>query len=97
MLKIKVLLFAEAKERAEADFIWVEVDQSETTAEALFSAIGGVCKDLVTLLPSCQLAQNHVCLKMGLGFPVKGPFCSFFRSNRQKFGLIGNYSMLDPI
>ena len=63
-MKIKILLFAEARERAEADFLTIEIENSETTRENLFEILGRKCPDLVPILPTCQLAQNHVkCLK----------------------------------
>lgn len=59
MVRVKVLLFAEARERAESDFLWVELE-SETTTQTLLETIGLACTELVSLLLTCQLAHNHV-------------------------------------
>ena len=58
-MRLKVLLFAEAKERAESDFLWIEVEQN-TTREEIFAQLAAVCDDLQPLLSTCQLAQNLV-------------------------------------
>ena len=59
-MRLKILLFAEARERAEADFIMIEIESATTTRESIFEILGKSCADLLPILPSCQLAQNHV-------------------------------------
>ena len=59
MIRVKVLLFAEARDRAECDSIDIEVN-SQTDTTQIFDAIKQACKDLETLLPTCNLAHNQV-------------------------------------
>ena len=55
---MKVLLFAEAREVAEADFIEIEISSKSSRSE-IFSSLSSKIHELESVLKSSQLAQNH--------------------------------------
>ena len=64
-MQIKVLLFAEARDLAEADSIEIELATSETTKSEIFDAVKRAASCLEQILDTCNLAYNHV-----------SPFCA---------------------
>ena len=56
-MRIKVLMFAAAKEAAGSDALWVEVDESAQAADVV-RAIGRAVPQLAELLPSCRIAVD---------------------------------------
>lgn len=57
-MNIKILLFAEARDLAEADSIEIEIS-SETTKTEIFDAVKRAAKCLEQILDTCNLAYNH--------------------------------------
>ena len=55
---MKVLLFAEAREVAEADFVEIEISSKSSRSE-IFSSLSSKIPELESVLKSSQLAQNH--------------------------------------
>ena len=55
---MKVLLFAEARDVAEADFIEIEIS-SKSSRREIFSSLSSKIPELKSVLKSSQLAQNH--------------------------------------
>ena len=65
-MQIKVLLFAEARDLAEADSIEIELSASgEATKSEIFDAVKRAASCLEQILDTCNLAYNHV-----------SPFCA---------------------
>jgi len=58
-MQIKVLLFAEARDLAEADSIEIELATSETTKSEIFDAVKRAASCLEQILDTCNLAYNH--------------------------------------
>ena len=56
---VKILLFAEARDLVGADFVELEHEDS-TTKEKLIAALGEKFSELAEILPTCNLAYNHV-------------------------------------
>ena len=56
---VKILLFAEARDLVGADFVELEHGDS-TTKEKLLAALGEKFSQLAEILPTCDLAYNHV-------------------------------------
>ena len=60
-MQIKVLLFAEARDLAEADSIEIELAASgEATKSEIFDAVKRAASCLEQILDTCNLAYNHV-------------------------------------
>ena len=59
-MQIKVLLFAEARDLAEADSIEIELAASEATKSEIFDAVKRAAGCLEQILDTCNLAYNHV-------------------------------------
>ena len=60
-MQIKVLLFAEARDLAEADSIEIELASSgEATKSEIFDAVKRAASCLEQILDTCNLAYNHV-------------------------------------
>ena len=59
-MQIKVLLFAEARDLAEADSIEIELAKSEATKSEIFDAVKRAAGCLEEILDTCNLAYNHV-------------------------------------
>ena len=55
---MNVLLFAEAREVAEADSIEIEISSKSSRTE-IFSCLSSKIPELESVLKSSQLAQNH--------------------------------------
>ena len=64
-MQIKVLLFAEARDLAEADSIEIELAASTATKSEIFDAVKRAASCLEQILDTCNLAYNHV-----------SPFCA---------------------
>jgi len=58
-MQIKVLLFAEARDLAEADSIEIELATSEATKTEIFDAVKRAAGCLEEILDTCNLAYNH--------------------------------------
>jgi len=58
-MQIKVLLFAEARDLAEADSIEIELAKSEATKSEIFDAVKRAAGCLEQILDTCNLAYNH--------------------------------------
>jgi len=58
-MQIKVLLFAEARDLAEADSIEIELAASEATKSEIFDAVKRAAGCLEQILDTCNLAYNH--------------------------------------
>ena len=61
-MKLKVLLFAEARDIAAVDFLEIEVNSAKSSKEAIFEALGNTEPDLKIILKTCNLAHNQVSL-----------------------------------
>ena len=60
-MQIKVLLFAEARDLAEADSIEIELAANgEATKSEIFDAVKRAAGCLEEILDTCNLAYNHV-------------------------------------
>jgi len=58
-MNITVLLFAEARDLAEADSIEIELISSEATKSEIFDAVKRAAGCLEQILDTCNLAYNH--------------------------------------
>lgn len=58
-MQIKVLLFAEARDLAEADSIEIKLASSEATKSEIFDAVKRAASCLEQILDTCNLAYNH--------------------------------------
>ena len=73
-MQIKVLLFAEARDLAEADSIEIELSASgEATKSEIFDAVKRAASCLEQILDTCNLAYNHVS-KFCAPPPLEGHF-----------------------
>jgi len=62
-MQIKILLFAEARDLLETDSITLEADfasSSTITKRELLLLLGAQYPTLGVILPSCNIAHNHV-------------------------------------
>ena len=74
-MQIKVLLFAEARDLAEADSIEIELAKSEATKSEIFDAVKRAAGCLEQILDTCNLAYNHVS-QICVPLPLEGHFRS---------------------
>ena len=58
-MKVKILLFAEARDIIEADSIEIEVKE-QTSKTEIFKQIEAKFQSLAPILEVCNLAHNHV-------------------------------------
>ena len=75
-MQIKVLLFAEARDLAEADSIEIELAASEATKSEIFDAVKRAAGCLEQILDTCNLAYNHVSQICVPPSPFEGHFRS---------------------
>ena len=71
-MQIKVLLFAEARDLAEADSIEIELAKSEATKSEIFDAVKRAAGCLEQILDTCNLAYNHVSQICVPPSPIRG-------------------------
>ena len=63
-MNVKILLFAEARDILEADWLDLEVEINTNKAQIL-AKIGEKFQALHTILDVCNLAHNHVRIRLG--------------------------------